>query len=103
MSIPDEKARVWTRPEDYWPPRRPARSSRPARERRRKADGHADPLDQPRLMLTTIPYAMLMVCLAFLAIAIMVAAWPGRHQAKEPARPVAAEVGTAPKGWLENR
>ena len=103
MPIPDEKARVWTRPEDYWPPRRPARSGRSARSRARKADQHADPLDRPRLMLTTVPYAMLMVCLAFLTIAIVVAAWPGRRAAAEPAQPVPAEVGTAPKGWFEGR
>ena len=102
MPIPDEKARAWTRPEDYWPPRRPSRSSRPVRNRGRMTDP-ADPLDKPRLMLPTVPYAMLMICLAFLAIAVMVAAWPGRRAAPAPTQPVTAEVGTAPRGWLEDR
>lgn len=103
MPIPDEKARAWTRPEDYWPPRRPARSGKPARSRRRRAGDQGDPLDQPRLLLTAIPYVVLMVCLAVLAIAIMFAAWPGRRAITEPVQPATAEVGTAPKGWIGDR
>lgn len=103
MSIPDEKARVWTRPEDYWPPRRPARLRRTGRLLGRQNGDQGQLQKEPRLLLTTIPYVVLMVCLAVLTVAIMFVAWPGNRQTAEPAKPAAAEVGTAPKGWLVER
>ncbi|WP_300973440.1 hypothetical protein [Sphingomonas sp. LHG3406-1] len=102
MPIPDEKARAWTRPEDYWPPRRPARSGRPAVNRLRMQAGGGDPLERSRPLLGTIPYMLLMVSLAVLAIAIFVAAWPGRQMTQAPAAvPGPTETGTAPKGWMD--
>jgi hypothetical protein len=104
MPIPDEKARAWTRPQDYWPPRRPRRSAGDAVQRYRPP-----PSDQrrgeTRPLLELVPYAALMIGLAVLAIAIMVLAWPGRsvtaNQRQE--KPVTVEVGTAPKGWIDQR
>ena len=102
MPIPDEKARAWTRPEDYWPPRRPRRSGKspvrlyrppPSDERRGKT----------RPLLELVPYAALMFGLAILAIAIITLAWPGRMASQRQQNPVAAEVGTAPKGWIDQR
>jgi len=101
MPIPDEKARAWTRPEDYWPPRRPARTRRsdPLPGRRPGAPHPAE----PRPWLDIIPYAAVMVCLAILTIGIMIVAWPGNvAPAPKPERQQ-AEVGLAPKGWLQQR
>ncbi len=103
MPIPDEKARVWTRFEDYWPSRRSARSGRSAASRRRnEARDRGDPTDSPRLSLGIIPYILLMIGMGVLAVAIMIVAWPGRR-GEYPARPApapASEIGTAPPGWM---
>jgi hypothetical protein len=105
MSIPDEKARAWTRPEDYWPSRRPARSGKPARNRRRQTGDRGDPIEGGRPSLTALPYAAVLIGLAFLAIAIMVMAWPGNRTPfrPAPAQPTTVEIGTAPKGWIDDR
>lgn len=103
MPIPDEKARVWTRPEDYWPPRRLRRKSPPLANNQFASprDGSHQP-SQSRPLLGIVPYAMLMLSLAVLAIAIFILAWPGRSIEQQP-RPAAtaSEVGTAPKGWID--
>lgn len=70
MQKPDEKARAWTRPEDYWPPRRLRRTGRsaPVRFQQIVAEQREQ---ETRPLLDVIPYAALMVGLAVLAIAIM--------------------------------
>lgn len=102
MPIPDEKARAWTRPEDYWPPRRSARSRRQAQQRSRLvAIDRGDPTDSPRPLLGIVPYFLLMVGLGILAVAIMAVAWPGNRLPIAPQSPATAEIGTAPKGWMD--
>jgi hypothetical protein len=102
MPIPDEKARAWTRPEDYWPPRRPRRSAASANKRLGPASRPEAPDKRP--LLDIVPYAALMLGLAIMAMAIIVLAWPGRYAGQPSARaaPV-SEVGTAPKGWIDGR
>jgi hypothetical protein len=99
MPIPDEKSRAWTRPEDYWPPRRLRRSGRSA-VRPQPVDA-GDPSEQSRPLLDIIPYAALMLGLAVLAIAIIALAWPGRNAPPPAEAQAPAEVGTAPKGWID--
>ena len=103
MPIPDEKARVWTRPEDYWPPRRSRRSGRSAFKSFKPA-ANDDEVAEQRPLLDIIPYAALMIGLAVLAVAIIVLAWPGQSVPQPtPARePIEVEIGTAPKGWIDN-
>jgi hypothetical protein len=103
MPIPDEKARAWTRPEDYWPTRRPARSGKPAKNRRRPSGDRGDPIEGGRLSLTALPYLVMLAGLAIMAVTIMMMAWPGNRTAFSPPKPQAVEVGTAPKGWLQER
>ena len=45
-----------------------------------------------------------MIGLAVLAVAIIVLAWPGRPapQPAQPREPIEVEIGTAPKGWIDN-
>lgn len=99
MPIPDEKARAWTRAEDYWPPRRLRRSARPAIQR------FGGPVEEPREtrpFLDIVPYVVLMLGLGVLAVAIIVLAIPTRTATKTPpSEPVMVEVGTAPKGWID--
>jgi hypothetical protein len=100
MPIPDEKARAWTRPEDYWPPRRPRRSGKTTITRFRPP---SEPAAEPRPLLEIIPYAALMLGLAVMAVAIIALAWPGRtvSQPAPKSAPVTVEVGTALKGWMD--
>ena len=100
MPIPDEKARAWTRPEDYWPPRRVRRSGRP-RSARLLPSAVEESAGESRPFLDVVPYAVLLLGLAVLAIAIMALAWPGRTVPQKEPEPVPVEVGTAPKGWME--
>jgi hypothetical protein len=106
MPIPDEKARAWTRPEDYWPPRRPRRkdSGRPAVNQFASPRDGSDTFSQGRPLLGIVPYALLMMSLAVLAATIIVLAWPGRTLTRpaEPA-PAVAVPGTAEKGWMDGR
>ncbi len=55
-------------------------------------------------MLDIVPYVALMLGLAVLAVAIIVLAWPGRTvpQPVPTREPVEVEIGTAPKGWIDN-
>ena len=104
MPIPDEKARVWTRPEDYWPPRRLRRKSGPPPISQFASPREGSKLaGERRPLLGIIPYALLMMSLAVLAIAIFVLAWPGRTVRQMPAAPVPAEVGTAQSGSIDRR
>jgi hypothetical protein len=52
-----------------------------------------------------LPYAAVLIGLAFLAVAIMVMAWPGNRTPfrPAPAKPTTVEVGTAPQGWINDR
>lgn len=103
MQKPDEKARAWTRPEDYWPPRRLRRTGRsaPVRFQQIVAEQREQ---ETRPLLDAIPYAALMVGLAVLAIAIMALAWPVREAAQPTLKrePIEVEIGTAPKGWIDD-
>jgi len=92
--------RSWTRAEDYLPPRRsraiPGRqlTARPA-----QVDENAH--GQGRPLLGIVPFALLMFGLAVMAIAIAVAAWPGRRATTASQPAAAAQSGTAAPGWLK--
>ena len=104
MPIPDEKSRAWTRPEDYWPPRRlRRRNSEKAVNTFGSSRQDAGPPEEPRPLLGIVPYALLMISLAVLAAAIIVLAWPARTVPQAPALPVQSEVGRAEKGWINER
>jgi len=86
----------WTRPEDYIGAMARRRTERKKREPRLS---RTQP-EAPRLLLSTLPFLLLIAALAVLAVAIMVTAWPGnRPQPKN--RPPAHEQGYAAKGWFD--
>jgi hypothetical protein len=87
-------ARQWTRVEDYVLALARSRTSRQRHRSRQRTQP-----EEPRAMLSTIPFAALMAALAVLAVAIAVAAWPGRERSA-PALQAAAE-GTAPPSWFD--
>jgi anti-sigma factor RsiW len=89
------ETRSWTRPDDYFEAlarRRTARRNRGEHNRRTQPEA-------PRVWLSTIPFLALIAALGGLAIAIMVAAWPGRPLRHPPPRQ--PEQGIAAKGWFQ--
>lgn len=91
---PRRERRTWTRAEDYLPNRRRRRSAP-----RKDIGERPEAASRARPFLGMVPFMLLMFALAVLAVAIMVAAYPGQvHSAKAP-QPV-REDGTAAPGWL---
>jgi hypothetical protein len=93
-SAPPTANRRWTGADDYvvaLARRRSARRSRAPRPR-------SEP-ETPRLLLSTLPFLILLGALAVIAVGIMIAAFPGTQAQPQP-KPTAREIGTAPKGWL---
>ena len=85
----------WTSPDDYVTALARRRTARRARMARRSSEPEA-----PRFSLSTLPFAALLGALAILAVAIMIAAFPGfQPQHKSPQ--VQSEQGVAPRGWFQ--
>ena len=93
---PPPAARAWTRIDDYLVHMR--RRDAAAR-RRRRLEPRTQP-ETPRFMLSTLPFLALLAVLGVMTIAMMIAAWPGEER-QVKARPAVHELGTAPKGWLQ--
>lgn len=92
---PRRERRTWTRAEDYLPGRR---RRRPAP--RKDFGDRPEAASHSRATLGMIPFMLLMFALGVMAIAIMIAAYPGQVRPAEATRPV-QEEGTAPPGWLK--
>jgi hypothetical protein len=85
----------WTRVEVYLG----AMARRRTERRRREPKPRTQP-EAPRLMLSTLPYLVLIGALAVLAIGIMIIAFPGA-QPQPPPRPATHQQGVAGKGWFQ--
>lgn len=86
----------WTRPDDYIEALAVKRTFR----RKRSGRGRTEP-ESPRFLLSTLPFLALLALLGVLAVAIMVAAFPGTQpELKAPPLP-ARQQGVAAKGWFE--
>jgi hypothetical protein len=94
--VTESPAGKWTRPEDYLSAFAHKRTFR----RGRRLKDRTEP-ESPRLLLSTVPFFLLIGFLAVLAVAIMITAFPG-NQPREKASPVAQkEQGVAAKGWFQ--
>ena len=93
---PRRERMKWTRAEDYLPGRRRRRPA-PSKDmgERPEAASTARPL------LGMIPFLLLMMALGVLAVAIMVAAFPGQVRPAPKSQPAVQEQGTAAPGWLK--
>ena len=87
--------RRWTGIDDYLG----AMARRRTARRKREAGPRTQP-ENPRLLLSTIPFLALIAALAILAVGIMVIAWPG-SQPQPPPKQVQRERGVAAKGWFQ--
>lgn len=93
--VAPKAARLWTRPDAYLDALVRRRTSRRSRSMPRRTEPEA-----PRFSLSTLPFLLLMAALVVIAVGIMIAAFPGSQPRPAP-KPVAQELGTAPKGWFD--
>jgi hypothetical protein len=96
QGLTESPADKWTRPDDYIE----ALALRRAFRRKRRGRERTEP-ESPRLLLSTIPFLALLGLLAVLAVAIMVAAFPGTQPDAKAPPPPARQQGVAAKGWFE--
>lgn len=89
------ESQSWTRPDDYLS----ALARRRAHRKRREPRLPRTQPEAPRLILSTLPFVVLMAALAVLAVAIMVIAWPG-SQPQTKVQPVQHQQGYAARGWF---
>ena len=80
----------WTHPEAYV-----EALARASRSRQR-----TEP-EAPRMLLSTLPFMMLIALLGLLAVAIMIMAFPGSRREPRPVQAAAKQEGVAAKGWLQ--
>lgn len=88
-----ETSRRWTRIEDYL-----------VRFGRRRGPPPLAPRTQPeepRFLLSTLPFLLLIMFLFVIAVSIMILAWPGNPPHSQPRAP-AKEQGVAQRGWLDD-
>ena len=85
----------WTRAEDYVS----AMARRRTERRRREPKPRTQP-EAPRLLLSTLPFLVLIAAMAVLAVGIMIIAFPGAQPQSRP-RPAAHQQGVASKGWFQ--
>ena len=93
---PHPDSRQWTRIDDYLAHMRRRDAASRARWR---LPPRTEP-EAPRFMLSTLPFLAVLSILGVVAVAMMIIAWPG-NQPTATARPAVHELGTAPRGWLE--
>ena len=89
-------ARAWTRPDDYI-----GALARKRTFRRSRAVGRRTEPESPQLLLSTVPFLALIALLAVIAVAIMIAAYPGAHPRPAKQAAVQREQGVAQRGWLQ--
>jgi hypothetical protein len=91
-----DEARPWTRIDEYLASLariRIARRSHVVRPRTQP--------EEPRFLLSTLPFLLLMAALMMIAVAFFLVAWPGNQPQPQP-RPDVKEQGVAKRGWLED-
>lgn len=87
----------WTRIEQYLG----AMARRRTARRSRQPGPRTEP-ESPRLLLSTLPFAALILVLAIFVVAIAVAAWPPSQPRVAPPSATQQEPGTARPGWFDD-
>ena len=91
-----EEARPWTRIDEYVVSLARVRSARRAHSLKPRTQP-----EEPRFLLSTLPFLLLMAALMVVTLAIVFLAWPGGRPQPQP-KAEAREQGVAPRGWLED-
>ncbi len=91
-----QQSGAWTRPDAYLVALATKRSFRRAKQEPQRTQP-----ERPRLMLSTLPFLVLIAFLAILSVAIMVIAFPGNQPRQRSRQEPAREQGVAPRGWFQ--
>ena len=91
-----DEARPWTRIDEYIVSLARRRSARRAHSVKPRTQP-----EEPRFVLSTLPFLLLLAALLVVAVAIFLAAWPGSRPQPQP-KPEVREQGIAKRGWLED-
>ena len=86
---------AWIKPETYVAALVRTRSFRRTHRERPRTQP-----ERPRLLLSTVPFLVLIALLAILAVGIMVIAFPGNQPIQKP-KPTSHEPGIAERGWFQ--
>ena len=93
----ESQAGRWTSPDAYV-----VALARKRTFRRSKRPGARTEPESPHLMLSTLPFVILLAFLGVIMVAIIVAAYPGSQPAVQPPRFAEhQELGVARKGWFQ--
>ena len=87
----------WTQPEAYI-----VAMARKRGFRRARAEKVRTQPESPRLLLSTVPFLLLIGLLAVLVVAIAVTAYPGSQPQPKPKAVAAKEQGVAERGWFQD-
>ena len=91
-----EEARPWTRIDEYVVALARTRNARRAHALKPRTQP-----EEPRFILSTLPFMLLMAALLVVTLGIFLVAWPGGRPEQQP-KVEAREQGVAPRGWLED-
>jgi len=86
---------AWIKPETYVAALVRTRSFRRTHRERPRTQP-----ERPRLLLSTVPFLVLIALLGVLAVGIMVIAFPGNQPPQKP-KPTPQELGIAERGWFQ--
>lgn len=89
--------RAWLRPEAYMVALARKRSLRRARGEQLRTEP-----EKPRLLMSTVPFLLLIGLLAVVAVGIMIIAFPGNQPLPKPRQVAAHERGVAERGWFQD-
>jgi hypothetical protein len=95
LAPPQER---WTHIEEYLGALARRRTAR--RSRRTRSGERTEP-EAPSLVLSTLPFAVLMVFMGLMIVAFAVAAWPPSQRGIDPPDGAQSERGTARPGWFD--
>ena len=95
--VTESPAGRWTRPEAYLGA---MALKRTFRRRRPPPEARSEP-ESPRLMLSTLPFLVVIGLLGVLAVGIIIAAFPGTQPPIQAPQLAQRQQGVAPRGWFQ--
>ena len=95
LASPD-RGGLWTSPEAYIVALARQRTSRRAHREKPRTQP-----ESPHLLLSTVPFLLVISLLAVLAVGIMILAFPGNQPRHKPPEPTVKEQGLAQRGWFQ--
>jgi hypothetical protein len=87
---------AWTKPEAYVVAMARKRTFRRTHDEKPRTQP-----ERPRLLLSTVPFLLLILLVGVLAVGIMVLAFPGNQPQHRPMAAAQPQKGVAERGWFQ--